>query len=103
MAPIYDVVSAQPGVDAKQIRFNKMKMAIGRNRHYIVHTIAGRHFVETGDKCGLPAKLVSDVIQQIGDTGRDRIDAVLTALPAGFPAAIVDSISTGAKRRIGLL
>jgi serine/threonine-protein kinase HipA len=105
LTPIYDVLSAQPGVDAKQLRLNKMKMAmaIGKNRHYIVHTIVGRHFVETGDQCGLAAKLVSDAIHEIGDTGKDGIDAVVDALPADFTADIADSVSRGAKRRIGLL
>lgn len=105
LTPIYDVLSAQPGVDARQLRFDKMKMAmaIGRSRHHVVHTIIGRHFVETGDQCGLPAQLVSDVIQEIGDTGKTSIDAAIAALPRDFPAGIADSISTGAKRRIGLL
>lgn len=105
LTPIYDVVSAQPNVDAGQIRLNRMKMAmaIGNSRHYVVRTIVGRHFVETGDRCGLPGKVVSDVIHEIGDTGKASIDAVMAGLPAGFPAAIADSISAGAKSRIGLL
>ena len=105
LTPIYDVLSAQPNVDAKQIRLNKMKMAmaVGKSRHYVVHTITGRHFFETGDQCGLPAKLVSNVMHEIGDTGTDSIDTVIDALPAGFPAAVADSVSKDAKRRIGLL
>jgi serine/threonine-protein kinase HipA len=105
LTPIYDVLSAQPNVDAKQIRLNKMKMAmaVGKSRHYVVHTIAARHFVQTGDLCGLPAKLVSDVLHEIGDTGKDDIDTVMDALPAGFPPAIAESVAKGAKRRIGLL
>lgn len=105
LTPIYDVVSAQPSVDAGQIRLNKMKMAmaIGKSRHRVVRTITGRHFVETGDQCGLPARLVSDVINEICDTGKASIDAVIAGLPAEFPAAIADSISAGAKGRIGLL
>lgn len=105
LTPIYDVVSAQPSVDANQIRLNQMKMAmaIGKNRHYVVHTIVGRHFVETGDKCGLPAKLVSDVIQEICDTGKASIDAVIAGLPADFPDQVAKSIADGAKRRIDLL
>lgn len=107
LTPIYDVVSAQPSVDARLIRLNKknmtVAMAIGTSRHRVVHRIVGRHFTETGDLCGLPAKLVSDVIQEIGDTGKDSIDAVIGTLPAGFPTAVADSISTGAKLRIGLL
>ncbi len=105
LTPIYDVLSAQPNVDAKQIRLNKMKMAmaVGKSRHYVVHTIAARHFVETGDLCGLPARLVSDVLHEISDTGKANIDTVMDALPAGFPPAIADSVAEGAKRRIGRL
>ncbi len=105
LTPIYDVVSAQPSVDAKQIRLNKMKMAmaIGKTRHYGVHTIVGRHFVQTGDQCSLPATLVRDVLDEIRDSGKDSIDTVIAGLPDDFPAAIAGSISSGAKRRIDLL
>ncbi len=36
-APLYDVISAQPSVDAGQIRRNQMKlaMALGDSRHYV--------------------------------------------------------------------
>jgi serine/threonine-protein kinase HipA len=105
LTPIYDVVSAQPSVDAHRIRLNRMKMAmaIGKSRHYVVRTIVGRHFVETGEQSGLPAKLVSDAIDEIADTGKARIEAVISGLPAGFPATVADSVSAAAKRRIGLL
>ena len=105
LTPIYDVVSAQPSVDARQIRLNKMKMsmAIGKTHHYVVHTIVGRHFVETGDQCSLPATLVRDVLDEIRDTGKDSIDAVIAGLPDDFPAAVAGSISSGAKRRVDLL
>ena len=105
LTPIYDVVSAQPSVDAHQIRLNqlKMAMAIGKSRHRVVRTIAGRHFLETGEQCGLPAKLVSDAIHEIGDTGKAGIDAVISGLPAGFPETVAQSVSASAKRRIDLL
>lgn len=105
LTPVYDVVSAQPSVDAKQIRLNKMKMAmaIGKTRHYIVHTIVRRHFVETADQCSLPATLVRDVLDEIRDTGKDSIDTVIAGLPGDFPGAIAGSISSGAKRRVDLL
>ena len=81
----------------------KMAMAIGKTRHYVVHTIVGRHFVETGDQCSLPATLVRDVLDEIRDTGKDSIDTVIASLPDDFPAAIAGSISSGAKRRVDLL
>jgi serine/threonine-protein kinase HipA len=105
LTPIYDVVSAQPSVDANEIRLNRMKMAmaIGKSRHRVVRTILGRHFLETGEQCGLPAKLVSGAIHEIADTAKARIDAVIANLPAAFPASVADSMSAGVKHRIALL
>ncbi len=42
LAPFYDVMSAQPLYDAKQLSRRQMKMAMaaGTNRHYRVHDIA---------------------------------------------------------------
>ena len=41
MTPLYDVVSAQPSVDADQLRENRFKLAlaVGDNRHYVINTI----------------------------------------------------------------
>lgn len=105
LTPLYDIISTQPSLDAKQIMQNQMKlaMAIGDKRHYVVHTVLGRHFVQTAKSCGLPDKTVTDVIQQIGDTAVKSIDQVLAALPKDFPANIAASIADGAKRRLNSL
>ena len=105
LTPLYDVVSTQPSLDAGQINQNQMKlaMAVGTNRHYVLHTIIGRHFKQTADACGLPVKTFNATVEEIVDTGKATIDRVLDKLPAGFPAAVAQSISDGAKRRIDTL
>lgn len=105
LTPLYDVVSVQPSLDAHQIRIKQMKlaMAVGTNRHYVVNTITGRHFVQTGEICGLPKKMVQDVIEEVGDTSAAKIDQVVSSLPAGFPEQMVASISQAAKSRISSL
>jgi serine/threonine-protein kinase HipA len=102
LTPLYDIVSTQPNVDAGEIKQNQMKlaMAIGTNRHYGVYTIAGRHFVQTGKACGLPDKMVNDVIHELGDTAVQTIDQTCEALPDGFPEKIAASIVNGAKTRL---
>ena len=102
LTPIYDVVSAQPSVDAHQVRLNQMKlaMAVGENRHYTVHTIVGRHFVQTGNLCGLASKMVRAVIEETADQGKGQIDNTISALPNDFPEAVADSIAKAAKGRI---
>ena len=105
LTPLYDIVSTQPSLDARQIGQNQMKlaMAVGTNRHYVVNTILGRHFKQTADACGLPAGTFKTIVEEIGDTGKAKIDQTLSKLPPDFPATVVGSISDGAKRRIDTL
>jgi serine/threonine-protein kinase HipA len=105
LAPLYDIISTQPTLDAGQITQNQMKlaMAIGTNRHYAINTIVGRHFVQTANNAGLPNKMTADVIAELADTATKRIDQSLSALPKGFPEKIAASITAGAKRRLNTL
>jgi serine/threonine-protein kinase HipA len=105
LTPLYDIVSTQPSLDAKQISQNQMKlaMAVGTNRHYVVHTILGRHFKQTGHACGLPANTLKSIIEEFGDTAKAKIDQAVSKLSPDFPAAVAGSIADGAKRRIDTL
>ena len=105
LTPLYDIVSVQPNVDARQISHNQMKlaMAVGTNRHYVVNTIAGLHFVQTANLCSLPRTMAAAVIEEIGDTAKDKIQNTLDKLPGSFPGAIAESIVKAAKRRINTL
>jgi serine/threonine-protein kinase HipA len=102
LAPLYDIMSAQPGRDAGQIRQNQMKlaMAVGSSRHYAVHTITGRHFVQTGIASGLSAKLVTSLIEEINDTAAKSIDKARATLPKDFPVKLAASIADGAIQRL---
>jgi serine/threonine-protein kinase HipA len=105
LAPLYDIVSTQPSLDAGQITQNQMKlaMAVGTSRHYAVHTIVGRHFVQTAKASGLPDKMVMDLIGELNDTAANSIDQARAALPKGFPEKIATSIADGAKQRLRVL
>ena len=93
--------SAQPSLDAGEMTRNQMKlaMAVGTNRHYAIHTIVGRHFVQTARDCGLPDKAARHVIEELADTAAGSIDRVISRLPNDFPEKIAASIGAGAKRR----
>lgn len=78
-------------------------MAIGNNRHYVVHTVLGRHSVQTAKTCGLPDKTVRGIIEQLADTAGATIDATIANLPKDFPQAMAESIAAGAKRRLDSL
>jgi serine/threonine-protein kinase HipA len=102
LTPLYDVLSAQPSLDAGRIERKRMKLAmsVGANRHYKISEILGRHFVQTGEAAGLPKYLVRDAIEAITDTARDAIDRIENALPADFPEAIHNSVKTAMTTRL---
>ena len=105
LTPLYDVMSAQPNVDAGQVRHNKMKlaMAVGDNRHYVIDKIMPRHFLQTAANCSVPAAVIQSIYDEIQrDAGR-AIDDALRGLPAEFPAALSASIIDGLRRRLRLL
>jgi serine/threonine-protein kinase HipA len=105
LTPLYDIISTQPSADSGHIKRNEMKlaMAIGTNRHYGVYKIAGRHFVQTGKACGLPDKMVKEVIQELSDTAANGIDLTRAALAKDVPDKLAASIIDGAKRRLNAL
>jgi len=103
MTPLYDVMSAQPAVDAGQIRHNKMKLAlaVGKNNHYVVDTILPRHFIQTGEAAGFPGDLTEEILCEVSAKAQSAIEKARQALPALFPEGIFNSITNGLLHRVG--
>jgi serine/threonine-protein kinase HipA len=104
LTPLYDVMSAQPNVDAGEIRHNAMKlaMAVGDNRHYTIDSIVPRHFLQTAASAGVPASLVQGILDEIENDTDHAIDATVNDLPPRFPERIVSSVIEGVRRRLRL-
>lgn len=105
MAPLYDVVSAQPSLDSNQIRQNQMKlaMAVGTNRHYAMGSITSRHFVQSAEKAGLGRRVALDIIDDVLKNGAPALANVMEGLPKGFPGGIAESIAHGFSSRLAHL
>jgi len=67
LAPFYDILTAQPSLDTRQIHRKQMKLAmsIGDSRHYAIEYIKGRHFVQTARRAGLSEITAETVLQEI--------------------------------------
>ncbi len=102
LTPLYDVLTAQPSLDPHQIERKQLSLAmsVGRNRHYRISEITGRHFIQTGQEAGLPKSLVSDAIEQIAAKAEDALCQVALGLPASFPEAIHASVKRAVSERL---
>jgi len=105
MTPLYDVMSAQPAVDAGQIRHNRMKLAlaVGENNHYVVNTIMPRHFIQTGAAAGMPDAVIQEIMAEVLAQVPAALEQVRQDLTPGFPQQILTSIGNGVLHREDLL
>ena len=102
MTPLYDVISVQPSFDAGQMQKRAMKMAmsVGARPHYRVDQIAPRHFVESAGRAGVSHAVIERVFEEIASDADAAIDKTTEALPKGFPAEIVESLSKTLRAKI---
>lgn len=102
MAPLYDILSAQPMVDKGKFQSEKLKMALafGKNRHYKMREIYRRHFFETAKLCRFNTEemeaLISETLLQVPGV----IERVSEKLDPDFPQDIAESIFKGIKQRV---
>jgi serine/threonine-protein kinase HipA len=105
LTPLYDVMSAQPAVDAGQLRHNKMKfaMAVGSNRHYVVGDILPRHFRQIAKSSGVPDASMENIFAELGRDVPGALEKTANLMPTGFPQILIDSIKQGMLNRLRLL
>jgi serine/threonine-protein kinase HipA len=105
LTPSYDVLTAQPSLDARQIEPKQMKLAmsVGTNRHYRIDEIHARHFVQTADNAGLPKPVVGEAIAETAERTVSALDRIKATLPAGFPEQIHVSVKTAMTARLRTL
>ncbi|MFT0892766.1 type II toxin-antitoxin system HipA family toxin [Pseudochelatococcus sp. G4_1912] len=102
MTPLYDVLTAQPSVDSKQININKLKLAmsVGDNNHYKINEITPRHFLQTADRCSFDKGIIRAAMEEILEAGQKTALTCIESLPVKLPEALVESTIRGIKQRI---
>ncbi len=105
LTPLYDVMSAQPAVDAGKLKKSKFKLAlaVGDQRHYIIGTVLPRHFTQSAARNGVPGALVAEICAELAVGVDKAIDDTLASLPVGFPAPLAKSITAGMRARAAML
>ncbi|CAN7292734.1 type II toxin-antitoxin system HipA family toxin [Mesorhizobium caraganae] len=105
MTPLYDVLTAQPSLDAGQIPRKKFKLAmsVGKNRHYSVPDIMPRHFLQTAGIAGVGTPAMRRIFDDIAENVEKQADEVIMSLPRGFPEQLVDAVKSAIGKRAALL
>lgn len=104
-APLYDVISAQPSIDAGQVQRKaaKLAMSVGDRRHTRIADIVPRYFLESAAQGGLGEAVVREVFDDLIATAPTAIATTRAALPEGFPRDVETSIVAGIEQRLAIL
>jgi serine/threonine-protein kinase HipA len=102
LTPVYDVLTAQPSLDTRQIerKHLKLAMSVGDSRHYRIDEIKGRHFIQSAERAGLPGSLASEVLSEVSQIAETAINTIEKQLPRGFPKGIHHSVKAGLTTRL---
>jgi serine/threonine-protein kinase HipA len=102
MTPLYDVLTAQPSLDGRQIQRKQMKLAmsVGDSRHYRMDEIKGRHFVQTAERASLPGSLAREVLAEVAGAADTAMNTIEKQLPSGFPEEIHLSVKRALITRL---
>ena len=103
LTPFYDVLTAQPSLDAHQIVKKQMKLAmfVGDSLHYTMDYIRGRHFIQTVERAGLPAAIAHQALGEIGVDAAKAMKTMESQIPKRFPKEIHASVQRGLMSRLG--
>jgi serine/threonine-protein kinase HipA len=104
ITPLYDVISAYPLAEKRQLDYHKIKMAMalhGKNTHYKWQNIIPRHWFDESKRIDFPKTEMEAIIENT----KSRFDTVLTnvteKLPSNFPEHISTPVFDGMKKIAG--
>lgn len=105
LTPLYDVLSLQPNHAAQQVKRNRLKLAmsVGDRRHYVLHTIQPRHFVQSAEEAGVPRRAVETAMDELQERLPIAMKQVAAKLPSDFPRQILRPIYSGIEERLGIM
>ncbi|MFV1976926.1 MAG: type II toxin-antitoxin system HipA family toxin [Candidatus Scalindua sp.] len=106
LTPVYDVISAYPLAEKRQMEYRKLRMAMalnGKNKHYVWHEIMLRHWFDESKKIDFPKTDMSEIIDRVIGTVDVVLDDVSARLPDKFPDDIVTPVFSQLKRAVNKL
>tara|TARA_R110000868_G_scaffold202532_1_gene450232 strand:- start:634 stop:1944 length:1311 start_codon:yes stop_codon:yes gene_type:complete len=105
LAPLYDVISAQPIVDNGRLSHYRYKLAmsVGDHNRYQIGQISRRHFEQSAEAAGLPKGTVDRFCDELEAAIPDALETIGGLADNTVPAALIESIAGGVQARRGAL
>lgn len=105
LTPMYDVLSAQGAFDRNQLnqRNFRVAMSAGKNRHYRISEILGRHFAQTAKAAGLGPTFIGKVMTGIRERAESAPVSARSAMPDDFADEIHDNVRNAITARLDRL
>lgn len=106
LTPLYDIMSAFPLIENKQLHAKKIKMAMalkGKHNHYRWYDMQRRHFIGTAHEINYSKLRAEQILNDMLMKVEKVIDQVSNNLPKEFPTKISQPIFDGmllAKRKL---
>jgi serine/threonine-protein kinase HipA len=100
LTPLYDIMSAYPLIEQKQLQKQKIKMAMalkGKNTHYHWYNAQRRHFLETAKYANYSPEKAESILDEMLNKVEMVIDTVSAQLPKTFPKKMAKSIFDGMR------
>lgn len=102
LTPLYDILTAQPSVDAGQVAEKKYKLAmsVGDNNHYRIGEVTPRHFLQTADRCNFDRAILVAELDRLLDTARAQAERAISQVSPPLPPELVASVLAGIDARL---
>jgi len=105
MTPLYDILTAQPSVDARQVNEKKFKLAmsVGDRNHYRIGEITPRHFLQTADRCNFDEAIVRQSLARLLETAGATAEEIIAGLGNAIPDELATSVLGGINARLNAI
>jgi len=100
LTPLYDILSAYPLIEKKQLQKQKIKMAMalkGVNNHYHWYNVQRRHFIQAAKSANYSTERAEVLLDEMLGKVDGVIKEVSEQLPSSFPKSISGTIFKGMK------
>ncbi|MDO7841747.1 type II toxin-antitoxin system HipA family toxin [Sphingomonas sp. CA1-15] len=105
LTPFYDVLTVQGTVDRGQLDRKRFRLAMsaGKNRHYRMEEVLGRHFVQTAKIAGMGPTVIRKVVTEVREKAATAADLARGAMPDDFKDDVHSTVKAAIAGRLDRL